>query len=83
MRWSRKVKEVGCALLFGLSACGGPTVPSVWPTSSPAAPDAENAPLPTLGSSFEEAPLSEEEMHGGHSHHGHDSHRHEGHGHAH
>lgn len=67
-------------LLFvsaAVTGCGGPSLPAELPASSPASSRAEAAPLPELGSSFEDTPLSEEEttpmdhsMHGGMRHGG-------------
>lgn len=58
-----------------VTSCGGPAFPAELPASSAASPRAEAAPLPRLGSSFEDAPLGEEEtrpmdhrMHGGAQH---------------
>lgn len=67
---------VGVALAIS-AGCGGPSVPTELPASSPLARDAPSAPLPELGSSFEEPPeVSAEEGGAPHQHHG-------GHGHAH
>lgn len=61
-----------CAL-----GCGGPAVPVRGPAGTALAPDAQSAPLPTIGSSFEEpAAETEPETSAPAGHHG-------GHGHAH
>ena len=65
------------SVMIAAAACGGPSVPSEVPASSPLAPDAPSAPLPELGSSFSDTPISETPEAGApHGEHG-------GHGHAH
>lgn len=75
-RWARAgwlVLAVALALAGG--ACGGPAVPPSGPSGTPLAGDAESAPLPRIGSSFEEPAETETETetereHGGHGGHG-------------
>ncbi len=59
-----------------VTACGGPVVPAEPPVASPLSARAEAAPLPRIGASFEDVPLTPEgeaapsghEMHGGMRH---------------
>ena len=55
---------------FTSSACGGPSVPSEVAPTSPLARGAESAPLPEIGSSFEDTPVREDEAATGHQGHG-------------
>lgn len=66
------------AALLALAACGcgGPAVPPSGPAGTPLAADAESAPLPAIGSSFEDPAETDTEPetetdHGGHGAHAH------------
>lgn len=74
-RWRVWLTRLLC-VAAPVTACGGPAVPAEPPAGSPLSARAEEAPLPRIGSSFEDAPLTPEEeaapaghqMHGGMRH---------------
>lgn len=71
---ARSALAIALANALVLASCGGPSVPSELPSTSPLSPRAEAAPLPIIGASLEERPLAVEapsaDPHAGHRDHG-------------